>query len=118
MRARDDILDTAGGQPRAAQIGDDGAIGSAGIGITMRHAFSASSAGSPIGTTRSLAPLPARTVSIPISSSISRQSRPDQLADAQPGGVEHFDNRAIAQRGEPYARRASMLDELPASSLS
>ena len=43
------------------------------IGIALRHALSASSAGSPSGTIRSLLPLPARTITIPSSSSMSRQ---------------------------------------------
>src|SRR5580698_9891900 len=77
-------LDAARGQPSAAKIRDDGTVVLPRDGHRSFPLFSASRAGSPSGTRRSLLPLPARTITMPSSSSISRQLRPTSSPTRRP----------------------------------
>ena len=63
-------------KPPAPKIGDDRGLRRPSDTPVARQARRASSAGSPIGTSRSLFPLPARTMTIPNSSSMSFQHSP------------------------------------------
>ena len=60
----------------------------------------------PIGTMRSLAPLP-KARSRPPSRSMSAERQPDQLGDAQPGAVEHLEDGPVAAGDRRRRRRTA-----------